>query len=526
MILEKETSIYDYKAAQVATNYLYYDSTNGLVVSRDHAVSSETELDSLTDGNVRITGNGMDIYKGQKKIASYGDSIMLGDKDTDVFYSTITGGGFDIHAKIEDTNTNIFHVGLAASGSDDYAYVQKEYTDVVDQYDLDTHTIWDYFTTETNLGSVQAVLSNGQTVDVSSDTSVLTHYTWTYKWRDGNIPNEYELVITYAQPTSGAYYVKFIANIASIDGTTIVGTYYTLGTRLNGSINGAYSIAGGYSCSAEGQYSIAFGDRCHALSSHSFVAGEDCSASGRGAFLFGKGLQSLEAGGQFIIGSYNFAPTHSVIWCPAFVIGNGTADGESVSQSDAFWVQSSGDVGFTGNITHCGSAPLAVGSSVPTLYFYHAGFTTGNQQILSANHNTNYFGNPSTETKLETTNGSFSLNNFTYPTGTFTASCAGFGWITSSGTQCTMYFFTDKTFMTHKTVKVTAVKSASLRSADGKYISALNADLSSYIDSSKAYTASTGCCPMLTVTLTNSAGWGHTNNIPVTGSASITFKVS
>lgn len=527
MILEKETSIYDYKAAQVATNYLYYDSTNGLVVSRDHAVSSETELDSLTDGNVRITGNGMDIYNGQKKIASYGESIMLGDKETDVFYSTITGGGFDINAKIEDTNTQIFHVGLAASSSGDYAYTQKEYTDLVDQYDMDVHTIWDYFAKETNLGSVQGVLSNGQTVEVSSDTSVLTHYTWTYKMRDGNNPNEYELVITYAQPTSGAYYVKFIANIASVDDNTIIGTYYTLGTRLDDSINGAYSITGGYNCEAEGQYSIAFGDRCHALSSHSFVAGEDCTASGNHAFLFGTGLSCLESGGQFIIGKYNYAPTHSVIWCPAFVIGNGTADGESVSQSDAFWVQASGNVGLKGSLTHCGSSPFALGNSVDTFYIYNDGNTTSNRQVLASSHNKNYFGNPDTETQLETSNGTFSLNNLIYPTGTFTSSNAeGFGYITSSGQQCTMHFFVDKTFLAHKTVTVTAAKNCALRSTDGKYISALNADLTNYIESSKVYTSGTGCCPIVKVTFKNSSGWGHTNNIPVCGDADLTFKVS
>lgn len=66
------------EAAKTATNYLYYDLSNGLVVTRNHNISS-TGVSSLTDGNVRITTDGMDIYNGQVRTASYGDTVTLGN---------------------------------------------------------------------------------------------------------------------------------------------------------------------------------------------------------------------------------------------------------------------------------------------------------------------------------------------------------------------------------------------------------------------------------------------------------------
>jgi len=65
-------------AGKVATNYLYYDTTNGLVVHQNNS-----EISSVSDitgnvGNVRITRNGMDIYRGQTKTASYGSEVVIG----------------------------------------------------------------------------------------------------------------------------------------------------------------------------------------------------------------------------------------------------------------------------------------------------------------------------------------------------------------------------------------------------------------------------------------------------------------
>lgn len=72
-----------YESAKTATNYMYFDETNGLVISRNHAVEDVDGVANLEDGNVRITSNGMTIYNGQNKTAEYGNGVTLYDVDAD-----------------------------------------------------------------------------------------------------------------------------------------------------------------------------------------------------------------------------------------------------------------------------------------------------------------------------------------------------------------------------------------------------------------------------------------------------------
>lgn len=65
-------------AGKVATNYLYYDTTNGLVVHQNNSEISSVSNLTGNVGNVRITGNGVDIYRGQTKTASYGSEVVIG----------------------------------------------------------------------------------------------------------------------------------------------------------------------------------------------------------------------------------------------------------------------------------------------------------------------------------------------------------------------------------------------------------------------------------------------------------------
>lgn len=58
-------------AKKVATNYLYYDSTNGLVITQNHPISELYPISYLTDGNLRLTGTGVYIYNGTSKLAEF-----------------------------------------------------------------------------------------------------------------------------------------------------------------------------------------------------------------------------------------------------------------------------------------------------------------------------------------------------------------------------------------------------------------------------------------------------------------------
>lgn len=63
-------------AAKTATNYLYYDTTNGLVISS--SASSQTYSGASTGYNTRLTNSALQIRNGTNVLASYGSTIIIG----------------------------------------------------------------------------------------------------------------------------------------------------------------------------------------------------------------------------------------------------------------------------------------------------------------------------------------------------------------------------------------------------------------------------------------------------------------
>lgn len=63
-------------AAKTATNYLYYDTTNGLVISS--SASSQTYSGASTGYNTRLTSSALQIRNGTNVLASYGSTITIG----------------------------------------------------------------------------------------------------------------------------------------------------------------------------------------------------------------------------------------------------------------------------------------------------------------------------------------------------------------------------------------------------------------------------------------------------------------
>lgn len=57
---------------KTATNYLYYDIDNGLVIHREDESFTSGSISKLGTPNIRLTSNGMDIYNGNTLLASYG----------------------------------------------------------------------------------------------------------------------------------------------------------------------------------------------------------------------------------------------------------------------------------------------------------------------------------------------------------------------------------------------------------------------------------------------------------------------
>lgn len=65
-------------AAKVATNYLHFSDTKGLIISQT-PVKSDAEAEALTASNSRVTTAGFDVYKdGTNRVAHFGESAILG----------------------------------------------------------------------------------------------------------------------------------------------------------------------------------------------------------------------------------------------------------------------------------------------------------------------------------------------------------------------------------------------------------------------------------------------------------------
>jgi hypothetical protein len=67
-------------ARKTATNFLYKSSGKGLIVSRT-PVSSDEEVEALTEGSIRLTSKGLDVYDGPNKVASYKSIAVIGNEN-------------------------------------------------------------------------------------------------------------------------------------------------------------------------------------------------------------------------------------------------------------------------------------------------------------------------------------------------------------------------------------------------------------------------------------------------------------
>lgn len=66
------------KAGKTATNYLSWSAEYGLVVSEDATEDPE----EMEGGSTRVTYDGVEMYKGQTRVAKFGEISVIGDEDS------------------------------------------------------------------------------------------------------------------------------------------------------------------------------------------------------------------------------------------------------------------------------------------------------------------------------------------------------------------------------------------------------------------------------------------------------------
>lgn len=99
------------KAGKTATNYLSWSSQYGLIVSED-ATEDPTEM---TGGSTRIISDGMEVYKGQNRVAKFSEVSVLGKTDGTNQNLTIDPSTGLI---VKRGNTEISRIGF---GADDHS---------------------------------------------------------------------------------------------------------------------------------------------------------------------------------------------------------------------------------------------------------------------------------------------------------------------------------------------------------------------------------------------------------------------
>ncbi len=282
-------------AAKTATNYLYYDSTHGLVISS--SASSQTYSGASTGYNTRLTNTALEIRNGTNVLASYGSTVVLGktgssqqiiDATSMTFNSPTNETLFKIDSNVigigEKTFYDYLDIGTgkltASTLSSKISSKLAEYNEEDGIYSKDS----DY---------VQGATTSNTYVDVS----IFGGYGET--WHESNTQ---KVNVTNITVTDGLLNAKFVSTSTTSSTWTSLATAFlnqfpsnstfdeveiifnfvypvvavamTIGSRNEEGSTGMGSVTMGVNNNASGRYSYAFGRDLNAVDDYCLVVGE------------------------------------------------------------------------------------------------------------------------------------------------------------------------------------------------------------------------------------------------------------
>ena len=361
-------------ASKVATNYIYYDATNGLIIS--DSADSQTYIGASRGYNTQLTNNALNIRHGTDVLASYGSSVILGSKTaintgtTVIPYPThveITPNSIELYKKTATSFTNIFSVGYGDALARK-TEASKEYGTYL-SLDENNHLVSATYTTSLDMVSSTAnvlVQLRGIIKDTDTSTSddstdaieikpteetneAYAQYEGTLKLSDNDFSVDYTLDTVTINETNRV--MKFLNNYKTKYNIYIWVSYlasnsdeiyhFDLGQRRSSTTYGRYSFITGYNNTASNTFSISMGQNNENNGYKAFVNGESNEII-RGASCssaFGEGLKIAREDGM-VIGKYN-SYTNGL-----FVVGNGTDNG---NRQDAFVIRDRGKVYIYGD---------------------------------------------------------------------------------------------------------------------------------------------------------------------------------
>ena len=322
------------EAAKVATNYLTFDSTNGLDVGY-----------SGTNAKTRIKGDGVEIFDGSgvsgvSEALFTGTSARIGRSDKEHITITPSSG---INMYDSSGSTSVLFAGV--SGSNSIVRVGKQ------------------------TGSGNVVMSSEGYVDVRNASTVIAHFGYgtgrnhyeqtiyapyyTFGMRKANsLVDSYSLVEGYNNVAENycthaeGWDNSATGQCSHVEGCDCTSSHFA--THAEGescTASGRTAHAEGTGCTASGKYSHAGGVDCKASGNSSFAHGDTCEARRTGDAAFGNGTiaDCLNGGiSQFVVGDYNIVSTNKI-----FIVGCGYSDNDRRS---ALTVDTSGNLWIKGSL--------------------------------------------------------------------------------------------------------------------------------------------------------------------------------
>lgn len=366
-------------AAKTATNYIYYDTTNGLIIS--DSASSQTYTGASTGYNTQLTNNALNIRNGTTVLASYGTNIILGNKipTTDIpipVYTQFSPKSMELYQNSNTTSDikKLFNVGYgqglareieSANEFDTYVTTKEDGTiasaSYTSQYDMvasnpaiivqlratirDTDASTD--DESTDIVTIEPssdddsnyegllVLNTDYTVDYNTDTVTLI------------TSNSNNKTMKFISKYCAKYNIYIWVSYLAKNSDRIL--HYDLGIRKTNVTYGRFSFVTGEDNIASNSYGISMGWNNRNEAFKAITCGSDnfLKRGANSASVFGEGLKTIRAG-SMVIGRYNSYDNG------LFVVGNGTDDSH---RQDTFVIREKGKIYMYGDYAALTIAP-------------------------------------------------------------------------------------------------------------------------------------------------------------------------
>lgn len=351
-------------ASKVATNYIYYDTTNGLILS--DSADSQTYAGASQGYNTQLTNNALNIRNGTTVLASYGTDIILGNTipTTEVstpVYAKFSPKSMEFYQSSDTTSdpSKLFNVGYgqglareieSANEFDTYVTTEEDgtiasasYTSRYDMVASNPPIIVQLRATirDTNV-STDDESTDATTIEPSNDDDsdyegllvLNTDYTVDYNTDTVTLitSNSNNKAMTFISKYCTKYNIYIWVSYLAKNSDKIL--HYDLGIRKTKVTYGRFSFVTGENNIASNSYGISMGWNNRNEAFKAITCGSDnyLQRGANSASVFGEGLKTIRQG-SMVIGRYNSYDNG------LFVVGNGTDDSH---RQDTFVIREKG----------------------------------------------------------------------------------------------------------------------------------------------------------------------------------------